>query len=243
MENKSAPAEGEKGKENDGEKKPEEPARPKRNRYQERLSEITAQRRHAEKDASGTRELIREITGEEPPKPSDFKTEDEYRAAMAELRQKLAPYKAMEDKTTRTLSKLDQEYMNTLTDAWSTRVAEVTKEFTDWQAVVSAAKVDLTPELTMAIMESDVGPQIAYHLAKNPDEAHEIASLSPIGQARRIGQLESKILTGGIKPPEVPVSKAKPPVAPVKGDGAKSKPDLGANMSLEEYRRARGLIK
>lgn len=246
--NKETPKEegtpGEGKKPEEGKEKQEQPEKPKKDRLNRRFSELTAHKRAAQAEAHSVRELIRDITGEEPPKPSDFKTPEEYNAAMAELREKVAPYKAMEKKAERTIDNIDQEYMTTLGEGWAEKVAEVSATHKDWQAVVSAAKVPLTPELTMAIMESEVGPQIAYHLAKNPDEAYEIASLSPIGQARRIGQLESKIQSGGIKPPEVPVSKAKPPVAPVVGDGAKPKPSLGGNYSsVDEYRRARGLIK
>ena len=163
---------GEQGKENEG-KKPEE-TRPKRNRYQERLGEITAKRRLAETDAGSVRELIREITGNEPPKASDFKSEDEYRTAMAEFRQKLAPYQALKDKSERTLQNIDREYMQTLADGWDDRVAEVSKDLKDWRDVVSASRVPMSQELMMTIMESDLGPEIAYHLAKHPDEASEL---------------------------------------------------------------------
>jgi len=236
-----APEQGKKPEE--GKEKQEQPEKPKKDRLNRRFSELTAHKRAAQAEAQSVRELIRDVTGEEPPKPSDFKTQAEYDDAMADLRQKLASYKAMEKKAERTINNIDQEYMETLGQGWQDKVTEVSTSIKDWQAVVSAARVPLTPELTMAIMESDVGPQIAYHLAKNPEEAYEIAGLSPIGQARRIGQLESKIQSGGMKPPEIPVSQAKPPVAPVLGDGAKPKPNLGNNMTLEEYRRARGLIK
>lgn len=235
--------EGQPGKEeNKDGKKPEE-SRPKRGRLQERLGEITAKRRYAEADAASTRDLIREITGKEPPKQSDYKTPDEYNAAMAEYRQVLAPYKAMQTKAERSINNVDQEYMETLGQAWDERISEVSQTHKDWREVVSASKVPLTRELTMAIMESDVGHEIAYHLAKNPEEAYDLIRLSPTGQARRIGQLEAKIQAGGIKLPQVPVSKAAPPVVPVSGEGAKPKPNLGSNMSLEEYRRARGLVK
>lgn len=233
---------GEEDKEGKPEEKPED-KRPRKNRFQERFNEITAKRRVAETDAGSVRDLIQDITGESVPKPSDFKTAEEYNAAMAELREKLAPYKAMQAKSERTIQSIDQEYMQTLADSWEEKAADAAKEISDWRTVVSAAKIPMTQELTMAVMESTVGPQIAYYLAKNPDEAFDILSLSPVGQARRIGQLESKIQAGGIKPPAPPVSQAKPPVAPVNGDGAKPKPNLGSNMSLDEYRRARGLIK
>lgn len=228
--------------ENKDGKKPEE-SRPKRGRLQERLGEITAKRRFAEADAASTREIIRELTGKEPPKPSDFKSTDEYNSALADYRQALAPFKAMQVKAERNISSVDQEYMQTLGQSWDERIADVTQTHKDWRDVVAASKVPLTPELTMAIMESDVGHEIAYHLAKNPEEGYDLLRLSPTGQARRIGQLEAKIQAGGIKPQPVPVSKAAPPVVPVSGEGAKPKINLGANLSLDEYRRARGLIK
>jgi hypothetical protein len=49
---------------------------------------------------------------------------------------------------------------------------------------------------TMAEMlpESEVGPQIAYHLARNPKESARVAGLSPTEQARYFGRIEAKFL-------------------------------------------------
>lgn len=48
------------------------------------------------------------------------------------------------------------------------------------------------PEMALAIMESEQGPDIAYHLASNPDEAKEIADMPTNAQYRAIGRLEAR---------------------------------------------------
>lgn len=47
--------------------------------------------------------------------------------------------------------------------------------------------------MTLGIKTSDYGPDIAYHLASNPEESFRIAQLSPIEQAKEFGRLEYKM--------------------------------------------------
>jgi len=71
------------------------------------------------------------------------------------------------------------------------------------------------------------------HLANNPDEARQIAMMSPIGQIRALGRIEAKLEQ---KSP-VTVTKAPPPVKPV-GQKAAITKDPG-KMSDEEYAKWR----
>lgn len=50
-----------------------------------------------------------------------------------------------------------------------------------------------TADMAEAIRTSEAGPEVAYHLAKNPDEAARIAALSQVAQIREIGKLEAKL--------------------------------------------------
>lgn len=66
-----------------------------------------------------------------------------------------------------------------------------------------------------AILESDDGPALAYHLGKNPDLAEKIASLPPIAAARELGRLEAKLAREREQPPVI--SKAPPPPPKIEG--------------------------
>lgn len=61
-----------------------------------------------------------------------------------------------------------------------------------------------------AIIDSDVGPEIADYLASNPAEARRIAGLSPVSAIRALGRIESQL-----ESPASPARAAwKPPAAP-----------------------------
>jgi preprotein translocase subunit SecA len=62
--------------------------------------------------------------------------------------------------------------------------------------------------LTDAILTSDRGPEVAYHLAKNPALAERLNRLSPIAAAREIGRIEAALEKSS------PGTTRKPPPAP-----------------------------
>lgn len=84
---------------------------------------------------------------------------------------------------------------------FSKRVASVIeagqKAFPDFDAAVNEAVDDgLIPvkgPLYEAIMDSDMGEKLVYHLAKNPSEAERINKLGPLAQIRELGKLEDKL--------------------------------------------------
>jgi hypothetical protein len=82
------------------------------------------------------------------------------------------------------------------------------------------------------IQESDVGPQLAYHLAKNRAVAEQLAKLPERAMAREIGRLEAKLLTPAPRPVAVP--KAPPP--PPKLEAAEAEVDKDPDsMSIDDW--------
>jgi hypothetical protein len=84
---------------------------------------------------------------------------------------------------------------------FSVRVASVIeagqKAYPDFDAAVNEAVEDgLIPvkgPLYEAIMDSDMGEKLVYHLAKHPAEAERINKLGPLAQIRELGKLEDKL--------------------------------------------------
>lgn len=70
------------------------------------------------------------------------------------------------------------------------------EEYDDFEEVVvqSAAeeKWPLSPVMALLISDSDVGHDVAYHLASNPSEAQRIFSLSEAGQGVEFARLEAR---------------------------------------------------
>ena len=120
-------------------------------------------------------------------------------------------------------------------DVWQERVADTRERIPDFEAVAFNDRVPYSQAMIQIVQGSDVGPEIAYHLGKNPQEADRISRLGPLDAAREIGRLESRF-SQKARPK---VSNAPPPVKTISGTGA-SEPKAYEDMSYDEYKKARG---
>ena len=73
--------------------------------------------------------------------------------------------------------------------------------------------------ILQTILDADDPAALIYHLGSNPDEAAELADMTPRQQLRRLIQIEAEIGKPSDKPSEQPaqqrnLSKAPPPVQP-----------------------------
>lgn len=116
-------------------------------------------------------------------------------------------------------------------EGWQQRVEQATAELPDFEEVLSSSDVPMSDFMRDAIIDSDLGPKVAYWLANNPDEAKKIASMSPLATVKAIGRLEER-LESQAKAPKKPTS-APAPLTPVGGKASVSK-DPG-KMSDAEY--------
>lgn len=91
------------------------------------------------------------------------------------------------------------------------RETAFSKSTPDYFEVTRDEGIQITSPMAEAIAESDEGPAVAYHLAKNPDIAANIASLSPASQIRELGRLEAKLIAEREKAKEKAVTKAPAP--------------------------------
>ena len=104
-------------------------------------------------------------------------------------------------------------------ETWSNRVNDFRAKTPDFDDLVGSADVVVSNEVRDAIFESEVGPQLLYHLAENPDIAKKLQGLSPISALRMIGKLEAKFEEAPTSNPKETVaktSKAPPPISPIK---------------------------
>ena len=84
-------------------------------------------------------------------------------------------------------------------------MAEGRERYPDFEAAVSAVPGDIFDLPTaLAISETEYPVEIAYHLAKNLDEAKRIASLPPIKKAVELGKLEARIANAAKKTTQAP---------------------------------------
>lgn len=121
--------------------------------------------------------------------------------------------------------------------AWAERRAQFEAVTKDFRTVVDEyvnGDCSLAPAAQTLIAESDVGPQVLYHLAANPDVADRIEALSPVRQVAELGKLEVTLSTPAPK-------KASDAPAPIKhvGQGRSAPNGITDNTSPEEYRAIR----
>lgn len=102
---------------------------------------------------------------------------------------------------------------------------------------LSPAVLNINPDgpLGVAIMESEMAPQIMQYLDQHPEEIRALSGLHPIRAFREIGRIEGK-LAGVAVTANAPraVSKAKPPVRPVAGSAISGTESVD-DMSFEDY--------
>lgn len=183
------------------------------------------------------------------PKPqrSQFVSDEDYQEALTDWKvdQKLAEQQR-EQQQART-----EAFQQQLADNWSARLELAKAELTDFDEVVGKSDIDMPNHLYVAIVESDMGPQLAYYLAQNPSEARLLKGMSQTSALRMLGKLEEQLANVSEKPKEQPAtgaekkpekqvekSKAPPPIEPLTGaSGPVEKPT--EQMTYAEYKAHR----
>ncbi len=223
--------------------KPEEPPIPKG--VQKRIDRAVRQKYEAEARAKALEEELGRIRAQVPQAPArqpadteptidQFDNLDAFVAAKAKwIAQSQIEHTLTEREKREAAERAAAEHQKTV-ESWVRRSAEVASEIPDFEEVVGASDLLVTPAMHSAIMESELGPKVAYHLATHPEEAESIARMSPAGTLRAIGRLEERLASAK---PAVKTTEAPPPLKPV-GNRATVTKDPG-KMSDAEYEKWR----
>ena len=233
----SEPKEAEKEANQEGERK----QNPK---LEKRFSEITKQREEARKEAQTERQARVEleqrlaaleqqrqpqqaVSVDQEPQPSQFNDAFEYAKALAEY----STEKALAERDRQMAQQREQEAQQKIIQSWAQKVQEAKAELPDFDDLVASSDVVVNNAVRDAILESDVGPKILYHLAENNDLAKKIASLSPNAALREIGKLEAKFEAKPETTQTAPVvrSKAPTPIQPIRGGQGKADVPISAD--------------
>lgn len=219
----------------------------KTNRFGDRIKQLTDKVRET-KLASDTRasELLAENerlkeqlssrpkTNEPLKTLEDFEFDDgKYRVYLDERTASLAEAAASE-----AVQKVQTQLESSQHESqFKSRESKFEAEVKDYQKVVYEGEWPASEAMAAELRLSDVGPEMAYHLAKNTEVASEIAALSPRETIRRMALLETQLKTERSKTGES-VSKAPPPVPAIpKGEGGLEKDP--ADMSDSEFAKWR----
>ena len=164
---------------------------------------------------------------DQEPQPSQFNDAFEYAKALAEF----STEKALAERDRQMAQQREQEAQQKIIQSWAQKVQEAKAELPDFDDLVASSDVVVNNAVRDAILESDVGPKILYHLAENNDLAKKIASLSPNAALREIGKLEAKFEAKPETTQTTPVvrSKAPAPIQPIRGGQGKADVPISAD--------------
>lgn len=210
--------------------------KPKKGGVQKRIGELVREREDARREKDYWREQAMKgqpksepTKTEEKPKVDQFQSYEDYLEALAD-------YKA-EQKFTEREKKREQESQqerakrefDEVRSTFAERVEQAAEKYEDFEEVAFSENVPISEAMSMAIMSSELGPDLLYHLGQNPKESARIARLPPIAAVRELGKLEAKLS----ETPTKRASKAPEPIKPV-GNRAEVEKDP-SDMSPKEF--------
>ena len=158
---------------------------------------------------------------------SQFSDAFEYAKALAEY----STERALAERDRQVAQAREQEAQQKIIQSWAQKVQDAKAELPDFDDLVASSDVVVNNAVRDAILESDVGPRILYHLAENNDLAKKIAGLSPNAALREIGRLEAKFEAKPEAEKIAPLvrSKAPTPIQPIRGGQGKPDVPISAN--------------
>jgi hypothetical protein len=224
-------------------------------KLEKRFSEITKQREAAREEAKREREARESLeakvaelerrsqpqqrveTLDEEPKPEQFNDAFEYARALAEY----SAEQALKNRDRVELEKKYQAEHDKLIEVWNDRLEATKKELPDYQDMIESSDVMVSDQVRDALLESDAGPRILYHLAENPDYAEKLSKMTVISALREIGKLEARFEKTETKP--VVRSKAPAPINPLRATGGSMDTSVGSDGEFHgtysQWREAR----
>lgn len=147
------------------------------------------------------------------PKLEDFQTLEEYQEALTDWKLDQREKAKAEAEAKRAHDTAEREAFET----WAKREKAAKKAHEDYEDTLETVTIPDgpgVPAARQAMLESELGAEILYHLAKQPNELKRIAALSPVSAVREIGKLEAALqksssapengtprITGAPKPP------------------------------------------
>lgn len=191
-----------------------ETEKPKRDNLQARINKLTRERYEAEERATQLEQMLN-ATAQKPadaPKREAFESYEDYveaKAAFVAEQKVMQTIKAREEEESK--RKQESASRETWTN-WETRKETARDKYADFDEVINQ-DIPITTAMQQAIMESDMGPDVAYYLGTHPEEAERISKLSHARQLLEMGKLEIKA-----SEPKKP-SSAPAPIDPVKPNG------------------------
>lgn len=102
---------------------------------------------------------------------------------------------------------------------WATREQTFKQQHPDYETRLQEVLPALSPQLRHGLGDSEMAPELVYHLAHHPDELQRLNGLQPLPLSRALGRLEQQ-LTAPSRPPSPPPTAKPAPPAHLNGAGS-----------------------
>lgn len=237
--------------------------KPKRNGVQERIDELTREKKELDEFAQSEYEArlqaqrridelesqvkqlqpVKEAPKEElEPDPTAFTDQKEFLKKWGEWQRTTARKEFAAEQ-----AKLqDEARIATANELLKARVEKAKIDIPDFEDVIERAdrtQILVPNHIQAAIVDSDLGPQLAYHLAKHPDEQKRIFALSPAKALLELGKIEIQYEKTGepLAVPDTPVktTRAPAPMTPLKVTEGQIPVDLSQPMPFRDFKAKR----
>ena len=102
---------------------------------------------------------------------------------------------------------------------WATREQAFKQSHPDYEQRLQEVLPRLSPQLRQGLGDSEMAPELAYHLARHPDELQRLSGMQPLALSRALGRLEQQLTVPSRPPSPPPTAKPAPPT-PLNGAGS-----------------------
>lgn len=175
---------------------------------------------------------------EEDPRPkrADFDDDDAWADALSTWTENRATKKAEAAADARFAKVREEDRLRTQQSTFATRAESFAKGHPDFQTTISnPALTFLNGEFLGVIMESEKGPELAYHIGKSPELVAKLTRMTVPQRLAALGRIEADLS----RPPPAPKpSGAPPPPTPISSGASGGGVDL-EKLSAKEYLRVR----
>jgi hypothetical protein len=159
-------------------------------------------------------EVAKAKQSQQPSQPSrgEFATDEEHQRAsfdhaVTEKAKELARKEIAELK--------EREQFEKSSSTFWEKADDLAERFPDFDSVVTDPGLPLNGPILEFVMDSDIGPELAYHLGKHKGEAMKLARMSPVKAVMRLLEIQNEIKSK----PKARISSAPEPMQPVGNRG------------------------
>lgn len=155
---------------------------------------------------------VRQAQQTPPPSRDEFATDEEHQRASLDH---VIARKAEELAEKKLAERRERESLEQSTAAFWEKADELAERFPDFDSVVRDPDLPLNGPILEFVMDSDIGPELAYHLGKHKGEALKLARMSPVKAVMRLLEIQNEIKSK----PKARISAAPEPMQPVGNRG------------------------